>query len=273
MANEENAPRASLSVAIITYNEEANLARTLDSVAWADEIVIVDSGSTDGTEEIAARYKTRFYLEPWQGFGVQKNSALSKCTGDWILSLDADEEVSAELGREIKAVLVSPPRNSAWFMSRRNLFLGRAMKHGGYYPDRKLRLVKRGMVFFEERSVHETMQYDGRTGNLKGDLIHHAYPTLHDYIEHMDRYSSLSAVMLKGKVQVGFSFTGVLLNPVATFFYNYILRGGFLDGREGFLLHLYHSCYVSWKYAKAWELSRTTPRSQPAASLPPYPEQ
>ena len=256
-----SAARASLSVAIITYNEEANLARTLASFAWADEIVIVDSGSTDGTAEIAANFHVRFVVETWKGFGAQKNSALSKCTSEWVLSLDADEEVSPALASEIQALLAGNPAHAAWLVPRRNLFLGRPLQYGGYYPDRKLRLVRNGAAQFEERSVHETIQYSGSTGILRGELIHHAYPTLAIYIEHMDRYSSLGANMLLEK-RVRFNFvSGVLLNPVLTFFYNYLVRGGFLDGREGLLIHLYHSVYVSWKYAKAWELKRTTRRS------------
>jgi glycosyltransferase involved in cell wall biosynthesis len=228
----------------------------LKSIAWADEIVIVDSGSTDRTEAISAEFKARFFLEPWQGFGAQKNSALQKCTGDWILSLDADEEVSAELAEQIQKVLARNPKESAWFLPRRNLFLGKAMRRGGYYPDRKLRLFKRGSAVFEERAVHETLEYDGITGVLSGDLIHYAYPTLNLYLEHMNRYSSLGAEIVDARGGGGSFVVGILINPIATFLYNYILRGGFVDGREGLLLHLYHSCYVSWKYAKLWERRR-----------------
>src|ERR1700744_356716 len=135
-----------LSVAIITKNEEANLARTLASVRWADEIVIVDSGSADRTEEIARSFEARFFVEPWKGFGVQKNSAIAKCTGDWVLSLDADEEVSPELAEDIRRQCIDPEdrrslQHSGFEIARRNLFLQRWIRHGGFYPDRKLRLV------------------------------------------------------------------------------------------------------------------------------------
>ena len=260
----EGARKSTLSVAIITLNEEANLERTLKSISFADEIIIVDAGSTDRTAEIASAHNAQFFnvhffREPWRGFGSQKNFALSKCTGDWLLSLDADEEVSPELATAIGALLDSMPPHAAYFLSRRNLFLGRWLRRGGYYPDPKLRLVRRDSALFEERTVHETMKFTAGTGTLAGDLLHHAYPTLHVYLEHMDRYSSLGAkAYLEKHPRMGlFSFlTGVLINPAATFIYNYILRLGFLDGREGLLLHLYHSCYVSWKYAKAWETSR-----------------
>jgi glycosyltransferase involved in cell wall biosynthesis len=231
--------RKTLSVAIITRNEEANLERTRGSVAWADEIVVVDSGSDDRTEEIARSYRSRFYLEQWKGFAAQKNSALEKCTGEWILSLDADEALSDELAKEIWELLERDPPFDGYALPRRNLFLGRWIRFGGFYPDLKLRLFRRGAAEFEARPVHETLHFPGKAGRLKGDMVHDAYPTLEAYIAHMDRYSTLGAE-----------------HPVATFVYNYFFRLGFLDGREGLLLHLYHSVYVSWKYAKAWEMTR-----------------
>lgn len=250
--------KKSLSVAIITKNEEANLRRTLESIRWADEIVVVDSGSTDGTVEIAWSFGAKVIQEKWHGFGKQKNLAIEYCSSEWALSLDADEEVSETLAHEIVQLLEGAPEAEAYFVPRRNLFLGRWIKHGGYYPDRKLRLFRKGSAQFEERTVHETLQYTGATRALQGDLIHHAYPTLESYIEHMNSYSTLGAeqAVAKGKTSTGWPafLWNVLLNPAATFFYNYILRLGFLDGREGLLLHAYHSAYVSWKYAKAWKL-------------------
>jgi glycosyltransferase involved in cell wall biosynthesis len=246
-----------LSVAIITKNEEANLARTLASIRWAGEIVIVDGGSTDRTPEIAREFGAKFFVEDWKGFGAQKNSAIAKCSGDWVLSLDADEEVSTELAEEIRRMLQGQPKHQAWFLSRRNFFLGRWIRHGGYYPDPKLRLFRRGSAQFEERAVHETIRLTVPAGQLRGDLIHHAYPTLDAYIEHMNRYSALGATQAVARGKTSRSIFAFLWNvvvvPIATFKYNYFLRLGFLDGREGLLLHLYHSAYVSWKYAKAWE--------------------
>jgi glycosyltransferase involved in cell wall biosynthesis len=249
-----------LSVAIITRNEEANLARTLASVRWANEIVIVDNGSTDGTAVTARESGAKFFVEEWRGFGAQKNFAIAKCSGDWVLSLDADEEVSPELAEEIRTLLRETPAHEAYFLPRRNFFLGRWIRHGGYYPDPKLRLFKRGSAQFEERAVHETISPPASTGRLRGDLLHHAYPTLDAYIEHMNRYSALGATqaIARGKISRSiFAFLwNVFIVPVATFKYNYFLRLGFLDGRESLLLHLYHSAYVSWKYAKAWEQTR-----------------
>jgi glycosyltransferase involved in cell wall biosynthesis len=246
----------SLSVVIITVNEEANLRRTLASVAWADEIVVVDSGSTDRTCEVAESFQARFYTEPWKGFAAQKNSALQKATGDWVLSLDADEEVEPALGEEIRDILAASPTVVGFSIPRKNFFLGRWMRHGGFYPDPKLRLFRRGAGAFEERAVHEDIHIEGTTASLKNNLLHHAYPTLESYIDHMNRYSSLGAQMAAEKRRRGFTFLDIVVRPKLTFLYNYVLRLGFLDGPEGLLLHLYHADYVSWKYAKAWEISR-----------------
>ena len=252
--------RKTLSVAIITRNEEANLERTLGSVAWADEIVVLDCGSSDRTEEIARKFRARFFVEEWQGFAAQKNSALEKCACDWLLSLDADEALSDELAKEIWELLEGDPPFDGYALPRRNLFLGRWMRFGGFYPDPKLRLFRRGAAEFEARPVHETVHFPGKAGRLKGDMVHNAYPTLSDYIAHMDRYSTLGAERVVSTGKWGRQWpafaANVALNPAATFVYNYFFRLGFLDGREGLLLHLYHSVYVSWKYSKAWEQAR-----------------
>ena len=250
-----------LSIAILTHNEAANIARTLESVAWADELVVVDSGSTDETLEIARRYSARIYVEPWKGYGGQMNSAIDKCTSEWVFSLDADEVFTPELSWEIRSLLAEGPKYRAYMVPRLNLIFGRWMRHGGLYPDYKLRLFQQGTARLpEDTEPHTTPKWDGPTGSLQCDLLHYQYPTIAGYIEHMDRYSTASVrlVLRKGKtgrLLPGFLF-GVVLNPAATFFYNYFCRLGFLDGREGLLFHLYHSGYVSWKYSKAWEAAR-----------------
>jgi Glycosyl transferase family 2 len=256
----ETPRRVTLSVAIVTLNEEANLPRTLASVAWADEVVVVDSGSNDATLAIAQSHGARFVTESWRGFAAQKNFALSLCTSEWVLSLDADEAVSAELAASIQKAIAVPPSRVAYALPRRNFFLGRWMRYGGYYPDAKLRLFPREQGAFQETPVHETVVFAGEIKRLHGDLLHDAYPTLASYLDHMQRYSTLGAGIAIARGRTGrnpLSFlNGVALNPLATFVYNYVLRAGFLDGREGLLLHLYHSAYVSWKYAKAWESTR-----------------
>jgi glycosyltransferase involved in cell wall biosynthesis len=280
-----------LSVVIITFNEEANLGRTLASVQplLADgrgEIVIVDSGSNDKTVEIAKSYGAKVFMEEWKGYAAQKNSALDRATGDWILSLDADEELEPGLAGEIEAAMqdrlgigsiggdsletiaevmaieeTQEPGKAAapvgFLIPRKNFFLGRWIKHGGFWPDPKLRLIRKGAARFEERLVHEDAKLrEGRSGRLQHALLHHSYPTLDVYIDHMNRYSSLGAEMAVAKGQRGFNLFHIVVRPLATFTYNYFFRLGFLDGREGLLLHLYHAAYVSWKYAKAWELAR-----------------
>jgi glycosyltransferase involved in cell wall biosynthesis len=269
-----------LSVVVITHNEEANIGRALESVKplvcdGKGEVIIVDSGSTDGTVEIAKSFGAKVFVEEWKGYAAQKNSAVDKASGDWILSLDADEELDSELVEGLMgAKKTATGRPYEWCLTmrtgsvvkgnrvgfsifRKNCFLGRWIKHGGFWPDPKLRLFRRGYGRFENRAVHETLKVDGYTATIKiGAVVHHSYPTLSDYIDHMNRYSSLGAEIVAAKGKVGFSIINIVLRPLLTFVYNYIFRLGFLDGREGLLLHLYHAVYVSWKYAKAWELSR-----------------
>jgi glycosyltransferase involved in cell wall biosynthesis len=266
----------SLSIVLITFNEEANLPRTLASVKplienEQGEIIVVDSGSTDRTVEIAKSFGAKVFVEDWKGFAGQKNSAIDKATGDWILSLDADEEVSPAM-RDFLLLALSGKHKEEFAdfqggmtFARRNCFLGRPIGHGGFYPDRKLRLIRRGCARFEDRPVHEDMKLSSGVEYRPAlyyemgspiEIIHRAYPTLSSYIEHMNRYSTLGAEMAVAKGYRGFSVIDIVVRPVVTFVYNYIIRLGFLDGREGLLLHLYHSVYVSWKYAKAWELSQ-----------------
>ncbi|MDQ2834465.1 MAG: glycosyltransferase family 2 protein [Acidobacteriota bacterium] len=270
-------PRPTLSVAIVTLNEEENLARTLGSISFADEIVIVDSGSTDRTLEIAGDVGAKVFSEAWKGFAGQKNSAIEKCSGTWVLSLDADEELTAELQAEIRQMLdidaETRPQVDGYRLRLRHVFLRRWMRYGGYYPDHKLRLFRRVAADgtpqrFTDRAVHESVSVRGRVETLRNDFLHHGYPNLEVYLEHMNRYSTLGAqvVAAKGKTsRTGPAFFwNVALVPALTFVWNYILRLGFLDGREGLLLHLYHSAYISWKYAKAWRVAR----SEQNAELP-----
>ncbi len=252
-----------MSVAMVACDEEANVGRTLASIFnLANEIVLIDSGSIDCTLEIARSFgaKVRIFEEPWKGFARQKNSAIDKASCDWVLLLDADEAVSAELAAEIQTLLAGEPEFQAYWIPRLNQIFGRWMRHGGFYPDRKLRLFRKGAARLPDVEVHETLQTTEPTGTLKHDLLHYQYPTLALYIEHMNRYSSASVplALRKGRTSRSLAsfLVNVVVNPAATFVKNYVFRGGFLDGREGLLLHLYHSAYVSWKYAKAWEKSR-----------------
>jgi glycosyltransferase involved in cell wall biosynthesis len=253
--------RKTLSVAMIAVNEEANLARTLETVKWADEIVVVDSGSTDRTIEIAQSYGAKTSYHAFGGHGEQKNVALDLCTMDWILLEDADEPLTPELQAEIQELLAGEPEYTAYWIPRLNLFLGRWMRHGGFYPDRKLRLFKRGTARLSEGvGPHSTPQHTGPKAKLTHNMLHYAYPDLTAYLEHMNRYSSEIARLLAAKGKTSRSVPAFvwncLLNPWATFVYNYFIRLGFLDGREGLLLHLNHSVYIHWKFIKAWWMGR-----------------
>ncbi|MBO0912622.1 MAG: glycosyltransferase family 2 protein [Acidobacteria bacterium] len=278
-----------LSIALITMNEEANLPRTLESVMplvsdGRGEIIVLDSGSTDRTLEIARSFGAKIFVEPWKGFAAQKNSAMEKATGDWVLQLDADEAVEPGLAREICAAIhhpgaakaadqssppsvertvsteetggIVPPNLVGFWIPRKNFFLGRWIRHGGFYPDPKLRLIRRGAGKFAEYGAHPTIQVKGETRWFKGALVHNAYPSLRGYIDHMNSYSSSGAEVVVARGYRGFNPLNIVIRPLLTLLYNYFVRLGFLDGREGLLLHLYHAVYVSWKYAKAWELAK-----------------
>lgn len=253
-----------VSVCLITLNEESNLLCTLESVMplvrdGRGEVIVVDSGSTDRTIEIAKSFGAQVFVESWKGFAAQKNSAMEKGTGDWILQLDADEALEPELAAEISDAIGAAGDTVGFWIPRKNFFLGRWIRHGGFYPDPKLRLIRRGAGKFEEYGAHPTIQVSGPTDQLKHALIHDAYPTLSGYIDHMNSYSSSGAEVAVAKGHRGFSLLDIVVRPKLTFIYNYFFRLGFLDGREGFLLHAYHTVYVSWKYAKAWELARQKP--------------
>ena len=286
-----------ISIALITLNEEANLARTLESVLplvgdGRGEIIVLDSGSTDRTLEIARSFGAKVFLESWKGFAAQKNSAMEKATGDWVLQLDADEAVEPGLAREISAAILDPSAGGArspemvqgigsaeatcgtrpppdvvgFWIPRKNFFLGRWIRHGGFYPDPKLRLIRRGAGKFVEYGAHPTIQVNGQTARFEGALVHNAYPNLRGYIDHMNSYSSSGAEVAAGKGYRGFNPLNIVIRPLLTFLYNYFFRLGFADGREGLLLHLYHAVYVSWKYAKAWELGEKRARERSGQS-------
>ena len=253
-----------LSVVLITHNEEANLPRTLESVTplvrdGQGEIVVVDSGSTDGTLEIARAHGAKVFVEPWKGFAAQKNSAMDKASGDWVLQLDADEALEPELTAEIAATLRGQPAMSGYWIPRKNFFLGRWIKHGGFYPDPKLRLVRRSAGRFMEYGAHPTMKVDGKTGKSAHALLHHAYPTLRGYIDHMNSYSSMGAEIAADRGQGRFSILNIVARPLLTFIYNYVFRLGFLDGCPGFFIAF------STAYATLFRHTRLYEHQQPAA--------
>jgi glycosyltransferase involved in cell wall biosynthesis len=255
--------KPTLSIAMIARNEEKNLPRTLESVRWADEIVIVDSGSVDRTPEIAREFGAHHsFNRDFKGFSAQKTLAIEKCASDWIFLLDADEVVSPELAAEIQQTITNPQFEAYW-VPRQNLFMGRWIRQGGFYPDHKLRLWRRGAARMEQVEPHATPQFDGPKGTLQHDLIHYAYPSLELYLNHMNDYSSKSAAALmeRGKAGSTAGFVWLaLLNPVATFVKNYFFRLGFFDGIPGLIYHINHSVYIHWKYVKAWEGRKKIPK-------------
>jgi glycosyltransferase involved in cell wall biosynthesis len=242
----------SLSVAIIALNEEARIRACLESVAWADEIVVVDSGSSDGTPAIAREFTDRVLSRAWTGYSDQKNFALDQCRSEWILSLDADERVSEALRAEIRATLAGQPGAAGFLIPRQNVFQGRWIRHGGFYPDHQLRLFRRGRGVFSPHAVHESVRVDGPVGRLRAPLVHQSYRGVDDFVTRANRYSELAARELAAR-GAGGSLADLLVRPFWRFASGYVLRAGFLDGWRGFVLAVLYAYYVFLRAAKVRE--------------------
>ena len=248
------APRAPLSAVLITRNAAAVLAPCLESLAFADEIVVVDSGSSDGTAEIARRFGARLVQKEWLGFGRQKQYAVDQARHDWVLCLDADETVSPQLAASIQAALAAPV-SPVYRMPRRNRFLGRWLSHGEGYPDWSPRLFNRMNARWSDDLVHEKVLYAVTPGTLQGDLMHDSSDDLTAYLDRQNRYTTLAA---RQAYELGRSagFFHILMSPVVRFLKFYVFRLGFLDGMPG-LLHISIGCMNSYlKYAKLIELRK-----------------
>jgi glycosyltransferase involved in cell wall biosynthesis len=242
-------------VAVITLDEEARLRQCLDSVAWADEIVVVDACSLDKTVQIAREFTDRVIVRPWAGFAAQKNFALEQSAGDWVLSLDADEEVAPELRHEIMTTIADPRACAGYAVRRQNMFLGRFIRYGGLYPDWQVRLFRRGRGHFADRAVHESVTVAGPVGRLRGHLVHRSYAGVSDFIERANRYSSLAAEQLvRDGRRVGAG--ALVIRPLGRFLSMYVIQRGFLDGRRGLLLATLYAYYVFMRSAKVWEATR-----------------
>jgi glycosyltransferase involved in cell wall biosynthesis len=242
-----------ISATVIVKNEEKNISGCLKSLDFADEIVVVDSGSSDRTKEICCRYpNVRFYERTWEGFGRQKNIAANLATNDWILNVDADERVTAEMLSAIRSA--DYLQYTGFRVARKNYFAGRWVRYCGWYPDYNLRFYDRMRGRFSDRSVHEAVECDGPVGILQGDLLHYTYEGISDYLQRMERYSSLAAgeIVARGKVPGWPALAG---RPLFTFFKMFLLKRGFLEGYPGFQLSVLYACYTFVKYAKARELS------------------
>lgn len=237
-----------LSVAMIAFNEERIIEKTLSAVHnWVDEIVLVDSFSTDKTTDIAECFNVSLYKEKWQGYSKQKNFAISKCKGMWILVLDADEVITEELRKEILESLKNPGDKTG-FKIKRKLFIGKKwIRLGGYYPDYQLRLFKNDAgAHFKKREVHESISLEGNIGCLQNPLEHYAYPNLKAYIKALDKYAELASVEIKNK-----KYKLPFLRALWAFVFRYIFRLGFLEGELGFDMVKAYSGYVYKKYSLA----------------------
>lgn len=241
-----------ISATIITLNEQKNIKDCLESLDFADEIVVVDSGSVDQTEEICRSYQNvRFFQHAWQGYGKQKNKAAELAANKWIINIDADERVSPELASNILSAEYS--RYNCFKMTRRNFFGKRWVKHCGWYPDYTARLYNSSDCSFSERPVHESLVCDGAVGVLSGDLLHFSYDGIGDYLQRMNRYSSLAAQELYERGYTS-GVKDLISRPIATFLRMYLLKKGFLDGSDGLVLSSLYAFYTFSKYAKAREL-------------------
>ena len=243
-----------LSAIVITKNEAANIGACLDSLAFCDERIVVDCGSTDETVQIARGKGARVEHHEWRGFGPQKNFALSLAGGTWVLSVDADERVPPELAASIKAAIARGDAD-AWEFPRLNSFCGRPMRHSGWYPDYVLRLFRRGRASFDNVIVHERLICDGVVKRLRPSLIHHPVVKLEDALSRLDRYSTAKAQMLVASGRKVWFLTGIS-HGLVSFLRAYIWRAGFLDGAEGLLLAVFTAETSYYPYMKAWLATR-----------------
>ncbi|QCR37654.1 glycosyltransferase family 2 protein [Nissabacter sp. SGAir0207] len=255
--------RKRLSVVLIAKNEAELLPECLRSVAWADEIVLLDAGSHDATADIARQAGAKVYQhETWEGFGKQRQRAQSYATGDYILMIDADERVSAPLRQAIEQVLHAPQENTVYSLGRRNLFLGRFMRHSGWYPDRVNRLYEARRYQYNDHLVHESLETQGaRIVALPGDLLHLTCRDLYTFQQKQLGYARDWAQQRysQGK-RCG--FFSILSHTAGAFCKTWLLRAGFLDGKQGFLLAVVNAQYTFNKYATLWALHHTQPTGE-----------
>ncbi|MCC7177201.1 MAG: glycosyltransferase family 2 protein [Acidobacteria bacterium] len=254
-----------VTATVITFNEAANIEAALVSLAFADEIIVVDSQSTDDTAAIARKYTDRVFVRPWPGYVAQKNFAAEQASHDWILSLDADERISPPLADEIRAL--GPGAVAGYRIPRVTFHLGRWLRSTDWYPDFQLRLYDRRRARWTGRHVHESVKADGPVGRLSGEILHHAYRNLSHHLQTMDRYTTLAArQMFEDGRRTG--WWDLATHPPAAFLRNYLLRGGFRDGVPGLIISAMNARYVGLKLAKLWELcsaSTSTPPGPGAA--------
>jgi glycosyltransferase involved in cell wall biosynthesis len=257
-------PRAPVTVTIITLNESEHIAAAIDTAAWADEILVVDSGSTDDTVPLATAAGARVMSRTWPGYVDQKNYAASVASNDWIFSLDADERITPALASEIRGIVDGNPAQRAFRVPRVTFHLGRWVRTTDFYPDYQTRLYDRRAARWQGKYVHESVAADGAVGQLKNELQHYSFRDLSDQLDRINRYSSLAArQMYEGGRRAG--ALDLLVHPPAAFLRNYVLRGGFADGVAGLTISLVNAYSVLVKYAKLWELQHA---ARPAGRFP-----
>lgn len=240
-----------VSTVIVTKDEELNIQDALNSVRDFSEIIVIDSYSSDHTVEICKKYTEKVFQEEWEGYAKQKQKGIDRASLPWVLILDADERVTPELSREI-SFSIDNKKYDSFYIPRKNFFLGKWIRHGGWWPDYTLRLFKKDMAFMQKREVHEKVVVRGTKGYMKNPLEHYTSRSITDFITKLENYSTLSAkeVGQKDFVPGIFSFT---LRPLFTFLKMFFLRRGFLDGKYGLILSLLYSYYTFSKYTKIWE--------------------
>lgn len=241
-----------VSVAIITCNEEKNIEAALESVRWADEIIVVDSESIDRTVEIAKRFTSKVIVRSWPGYAAQKQFASDQASHEWVLSIDADERVSQELAEEIKKIVGSSVKENGFYISRQNYYLKYPVYHSGWSPDYQLRLYRKEYGKWKGDFVHESVSVAGSTSYLKGKLHHYSIQSLSAHHIRLDRYTTLAASDLcRRRTNIGYA--DIAVRPIVAFLRSYIFRLGFLDGFVGIIIAYFAAYYVFMKYAKAWE--------------------
>jgi len=242
-----------LSAVIISKDEEKNIGMCLASLQWVDEIVVVDSGSTDRTMEIAREYGARVIDTPWLGFGKTKQLAVDAATHDWVFSIDADEEVTELLRCKIQSILENP-RDQGYRIARRSYYLGRPIRFSGWQSDAPLRLFNRKHGWFNDKIIHESVEMASKPGIINAHMHHYTYPSISSHFAKIESYSELGAKQLlkKGKKA---NLVSACSHGVMKFIKMYLLKLGFLDGKEGFVLAVISSFGVSLKYLRLWELT------------------
>lgn len=246
-----------LSAIVITFNVEQHIEPCLSSLGFADEIIVIDSGSTDRTAEIAGRFTKHVHVTEWQGYAEAKQYALNKAAGKWVLWVDADERVPGPLAREIRDILQTEPEHAGYRVARKAFFLGKWIRHGGWYPGYVVRLFRRGCGRFNAARVHENLIIDGSVGTLKTPMLHYTDDSIDHYFNKFNKYTKLAADDLHERGRRA-RLGDMLFRPLHMFFKMYVFRLGLLDGIEGFLLAVFSSHYVFVKYAKLWEVKKQT---------------